>query len=892
MDDGKANARAKLTTEQLFRSLFQHMTEGVALHEVVVDGSGQAINYRILDVNPRYQHYTGLGPDRVIGKLATDAYGTPTPPYLQEFTAVGLGGPPTRLETYFAPLDRHYEISVAPLGPGFFATIFLDVSERKRQEQALREYQWFLQASQRVGHVGSYRFDIKRETWINSPALDDVFGTGPDFERTTEAWLGLVHPEDRDAMAQHLAEHVIRDGREFNRRYRIVRHSDQALRWVHGYGELERAPDGSPTFMIGTIQDITDLVASEQALQSKTEELDRFFNLSIDLLCIANTEGRFLRMNAAWPTVLGWSVAELEGARFLDLVHPDDLASTLEAIQRLSGGEPVIDFTNRYRAKDGSYRFIEWRSAPAPGGLIYAAARDVTQRLETERALRASEERFRRIFELVPNPLTLADAQGALLDCNESFCQTSGYAREEILGRQPMDLGMWPDSERRNLLVETLRRTGYVRSFEMPARRRDGKLQTILLSVRMLDLAGQPTIVAAAQDITEQRSLEQQMLHGQKLESLGVLAGGIAHDFNNLLTGILGNADLALLDLSPVAPARDSLTAIGTAARRAAELCRQLLAYSGKGRFLVQPVDLAELVQEMGHLLSVSISKKVVLNYHFSPDLPTVEADATQMRQVVMNLIVNASEAIGERSGVISVTTELAHCDADYLKGSYCAEDLQPGDFVSLEIADSGHGMDRATLDRIFDPFFTTKFTGRGLGLAAVLGIVRGHHGAIHVYSEPGRGTTFKLLFPASSAAISNAAGRSTQAAPWQGKGQILVVDDEESVRTLGRRMLERSGFSVITAADGREALDRFGPLRDDIALVLLDLTMPHLDGEACFHALRQMKADVKVVLSSGYNEQDVVNLFSGKGLAGFIQKPYTTDELLAKVREILDTGS
>jgi signal transduction histidine kinase len=448
---------------------------------------------------------------------------------------------------------------------------------------------------------------------------------------------------------------------------------------------------------------------------------------------------------------------------------------------------------------------------------------------------------------------------------------------------------MWRDIARRDLLVETLRRTGYVHNFEMPAQDKDGKPQTLLLSVRMLEIAGQPAMVAASQNVTEQRRLEQQMLHSQKLESLGVLAGGIAHDFNNLLTGILGNADLALLDLSPVSPARESLTAIGSGARRAAELCRQLLAYSGKGRFQVQPIDLAELVQEMGHLLSISISKKVVLKYHFASHLPAVEADATQMRQVVMNLIVNASEAIGERSGVVSVTTGLGHCDAEDLKGGYCAESIQPGDFVYLEIEDTGRGMDQATLDRIFDPFFTTKFTGRGLGLAAVLGIVRGHHGAIRVRSEPGRGTTFKLLFPPSAASISRAAGPTAQAAPWRGRGQILVVDDEEPVRTLSRRMLERSGFSVITAADGREALEKFGPVRHNIALVLLDLTMPHLGGEACFHALRQMKADVKVVLSSGYSEQDVVTAFAGKGLAGFIQKPYTTDELLAKVREILD---
>ena len=889
MESPKKSDSRKFETERLFASLFEHMSEGVALHEVVVDESGKAVNYRILDVNPNYQRYTGLAPEVVVGKLATEAYSTATPPYLEEFASVALGAPPHRFEAYFPPLDRYYEISVAPLGHGFFATIFLDVTERKRQDAVLRENQWFLQASQRVGHVGSYRFNIARGTWINSPALDDVFGIDEGFVRDVNGWLSLVHPDDREAMGRHLLKHVVRDGKDFDRRYRIVRHDDSEVCWVHGYGELEREPDGKPAFMIGTIQDITDQIAKEQALQLKTDELDRFFRLTIDLLCIASVEGRFVRVNRAWTVALGWPVEELEGASFLDLVHPDDVASTMATLQALSTGQQVIDFTNRYRTKGGGYRVIEWRSTPGPAGLVYAAARDVTESLESERALRKSEERFRRIFELVPNPLTLADADGIVLDCNEAFCRMAGVDREEVLGHRTVDLGLWPDATKCQQEQERLLRDGRVQNVELELRRKDGKILNVLCSGRVEDLAGQRAILIAAQDMTEQRSLERQMLHSQKLESLGVLAGGIAHDFNNLLAGVLGNADLALTDLSPVSPARESLAAIGTAARRASDLCRQLLAYSGRGRFQVQPVDLAELVHEMGHLLAVSISKKALLKYQFAPKLPAIEADATQVRQVIMNLIVNASEAIGERSGVISLTTGTVQCDAEYLKGAYTAEGIQPGTFVYLEIADTGHGMDRGTLDRIFDPFFTTKFTGRGLGLAAVLGIVRGHRGAIRVYSEPGRGTTFKLLFPASTIDAVHPADKTTMANPWQGAGRVLVVDDEESVRSLTRRMLERSGFAVTTADDGREAIEKFEHAPKDVVLVVLDLTMPHLDGNACFRRLREIRPDVKVLLSSGYNEQDVVGQFAGKTPSGFIQKPYTTAELIAKVRGVLE---
>jgi two-component system cell cycle sensor histidine kinase/response regulator CckA len=874
---------------ELFRSLYMHMAEGVALHAVVCDEAGRPVNYRILDVNPQYERYTGLAPSAVIGKLATEAYGVTTAPYLAEFSEVGMTGVPRRLETYFPPLDRHYEISIAPMGKGHFATIFLDVSERRRQEKALAESEWFLQRSQLVGQIGSYRLDVATATWRSSKGLDEVFGIDASFHRDLDGWLSLVHPEDREGMNRYLAEEVLAKGQPFERRYRIVRARDGQVRWVEGRGELELGPDGKPVSMIGTIQDIHERMLRDLALQEKTDELDRFFRLNIDLLCIADDAGRFLRLNQAWEAILGWPLSELEGKEFLNFVHPEDRPATMRVMEALRTDREVVDFVNRYQCRDGSYRFIEWRTAPSNNGRLYAAARDVTERIHYEDSLREGEERFRRIFEMSPEPLLLTELNGRPLNCNDAFSATTGYPLAELLNLEGGTVPLWEDPKRREEYSALLERQGAVDRFEFKMRRRDGRTRTIQLSSRMFELSNRRVVLAVSRDITEHRNLEQQMLHTQKLESLGVLAGGIAHDFNNLLTGILGNADLAKEDISPVAPARTSLHGIEVAARRAADLCRQLLAYSGRGRFLIQPIDLQDLVQEMGHLLSVSISKKVVLKFHFSQGLPAIEADATQLRQVVMNLIVNASEAIGERSGVISITTGLAYCDAAYLHGCFTSDGIAEGDFVYLEIADTGDGMDKATLDRIFDPFFTTKFTGRGLGLAAVLGIVRGHKGAIKVYSEKRRGSTFKLLFPAcETAAIPLSPSQSPQAT-YRGKGLVLLADDEETIRNLGRRMLQRWGFEVLVAADGREAVEMFRAAKDKIILVILDLTMPHLDGEACYRELRQIHPDVRVILSSGYNEQDVVNRFAGKGLAGFVQKPYSSEELMAKVRVALD---
>lgn len=380
-------------------------------------------------------------------------------------------------------------------------------------------------------------------------------------------------------------------------------------------------------------------------------------------------------------------------------------------------------------------------------------------------------------------------------------------------------------------------------------------------------------IVTRKQAEDERNKLEKKMQQTQKLESLGVLAGGIAHDFNNILTSIVGNADLALMKINPESPVIDNLRRIEIAAGKAADLAKQMLAYSGKGRFVVESLDLNRLLEEMVHMLEVSISKKAVLRLNLTQNLPSVEADATQMRQIIMNLVINASEAIGERSGVIAISTGCMDCNRNYLNEVWLNENLNEGLYVYLEIADTGCGMSKDTLSKIFDPFFTTKFTGRGLGMSAVLGIVRGHKGAINVYSEEDKGTSFKILLPASGKPI-EIFNHDNQADDWHGNGTVLLVDDEETVRGIGKEMLQGLGFKAITANDGREALDIFN-MHPDISIVILDLTMPHMDGEQCFRELRQLKPDVKVIMSSGFSEYEVSQKFAGKGLAGFIQKPY-----------------
>jgi PAS domain S-box-containing protein len=428
--------------------------------------------------------------------------------------------------------------------------------------------------------------------------------------------------------------------------------------------------------------------------------------------------------------------------------------------------------------------------------------------------------------------------------------------------------------------------------------RRAGGVRTISARGRVYrDERGQATrMTGVCQDITERRleqaeraALVDKINQAQKLESLGVLAGGIAHDFNNLLVGILGNASLALMDLPSASPVVSALREIELASERAAGLCTQLLAYSGKGRFELQGIDLSAFVRETQQLVELSVTKRIVVRRSLAENLPLIQGDPNQLRQILMNLLINAAEAIGEGDGVVSVTTDSMHCDREYLASTILDDDLPPGDYVYVEVSDEGVGMDEETLERIFDPFFTTKFTGRGLGLAAVQGIVRGHRGALRVYTEVGRGTSFKVLLPvASDQAISRPEPPAVDLQTPKGGARVLVVDDEPAVRALAARVLERAGYLVVTATNGVEALERYREPGLPIDCVLLDVTMPRLSGEETLRELRRLDQAVRVVLTSGFNEQDMIARFAGRKLGGFLKKPFKASELLKKIAEAL----
>ena len=557
------------------------------------------------------------------------------------------------------------------------------------------------------------------------------------------------------------------------------------------------------------------------------------------------------------------------------------------------------DITARKRAEQAlvaAHRQLETRVKERTKALEEtnsALEKEVAERRLAEEALRRSEEQLRALFDNSPDFTLTLDQEGAIRYINRT---REDLTTEQVIGSSCYEYmqGAYIDGFRRAL--DSVFQQGKSSQLEFAT------LKGTLFSVRLVPLKKDDRVafaMAIATDITERKraeeerqKLEEKIQHAQKLESLGVLAGGIAHDFNNLLTSVMGNAELALREMPPGDPSRSYLNDIATAAEHAAQLTRQMLAYAGKGRFAVESLDLSRLVGEMAHLVEVSISKKVVFRYDLAETLASVKADPTQLRQLVMNLITNAGEAIGDGSGSVAIRTGVMEADRNYLSGTYLDEELPEGDYAYLEVADTGCGMDHATLERIFDPFFTTKFAGRGLGLAAALGIVRGHKGAVKIDSQPGRGTTFRVLFPASPKVIEDDPRPPVRTGErWRGSGVILVVDDEESVRTFVTRLLQKHGFRVVTANDGREAVEVFQSRDEEIAAVVLDLTMPRMDGEEAFRELRRLSSGVKVILTSGYSEREVTHRFAGKELAGFAQKPFRPGDLVSIVRQVLEGG-
>jgi len=701
---------------------------------------------------------------------------------------------------------------------------------------------------------GVYIVDLDgRLSYVNNVVLDR---SGRDRECFVgRNYLNFVDPEDREkardafalaARGEYAGPHCFR-----------YTSASGKLVWL----EVRTASlrDGDRIIgVLGLSRDVTERRRAEEALRIQDFALDS----AISAIAICDLQGRLTYVNDAFLALWGYDdETEVLGRPAASFWQDEKEAQAFE--ETVGSRQAQVGRMVALR-KDGSpvdLQVVVGLVSDENGKplCMMGSFLDVTDARKVEEALRESEAKYRTLFEASTDAIFLEDLEGRILDCNTAACEMSGYTRDELIGLTvealvPEDVAAMLPA----LTGEELVWDGVL--LESRNKRKNGEVYPVEVSTRMVSVADRRLVIAYVRDITRRKEeearrqrLEARVQHAQKLERLGMLAGGVAHDFNNLLMGILGNANLALSELDRGVCPREVVEEIELAASHAAELTGQLLAYSGKGKFLVRPLDLVETVKKHANLAKSVISDEVTIALQCDPEPAVIEADATQLTQVVLNLITNAAEAYPDGKGVVIIRTGVMQADRHCLSRTYVDDNLPEGQYAFLEVSDAGRGMDKETLAKIFDPFFSTKKVGQGLGLAAVLGIVRGHRGAINVDSRLGEGTTFRVLFPRSDKQVEKIKDKPPPTVDhWRGSGTILVADDESSVRRVVRRMLERYGFTVVTCADGHEAVAIFRERPDEILLVILDVTMPNMDGGKAFREIRRIRPDAKVILSSG----------------------------------------
>jgi PAS domain S-box-containing protein len=610
---------------------------------------------------------------------------------------------------------------------------------------------------------------------------------------------------------------------------------------------------------------------------------------------------KIIYISPAYEVIWGRSIGDLyeRTDEWDENVHPDDLEYATDSFERIAetgGGE-----NREYRIvrPDGSVRWVSdsgFAIRDEKGQVVRIAgiAEDITERKQAEVALRESEERFRELAELMPETVFEVDLEGKLQFVNRNAFNNFGYTQQDLKkGLSSFDMIIPKDRERAGENVAKIMSGEKSGINEYTALRKDGGIFPVMIHSAPIFKEGKPVglrgfivdITARKKAEEERRKLEVQFQQAQRFEALGTLAGGIAHDFNNLLMNIQGNTSLMLFEIESTHPFFEPLKKIEQQVKSGAQLTRQMLGYARKGKFNVRPVDLNQIVDESADTFART-RKEITIQREFEDDLFPIEADRGQIEQVLLNLYVNAADAMPGGGTLFLKTKNETHLN---IKSNHYSP--KPGNYVQLTITDSGTGMDNQILERIFDPFFTTKEMGRGtgLGLASVYGIIKSHDGYIDVESEKGHGTTFTIFLPASGKDVKATAD--TTAKLIRGSGTLLIVDDEEPVLNVGINMLEKLGYTVLAAKNGTEAVDIFEANKDKIKMVILDIIMPDMGGGEVYDKIKAIHPNVKVLLSSGYSVDGQAIELLERGCDGFMQKPFTMEELSGKITQIMKKG-
>jgi len=766
--------------------------------------------------------------------------------------------------------------------------------QRKQSEVALRESEERFRAifSQAAVGISQTSFD---GVWLRvNDRFCEMLGYA-ETELRGKQFQDVTHPEDvetsRRAMRGLLAGEML--SWQADKRY--IR-KDGTILWARVFVSLVRDQNSEPQYFICAVEDVTDRVRADRARQDSERRLTLAENVAhvgvweCDLRTKTITTSReFVRLRGLPPDSPPLSYEE-----WLGFVHADDRESVRVRMKESIGKKQSWDNEFRVVWPDGSIHWLMSKGtvfaddSGKPVGLA-GVNLDITERKLAEGALAESEARFRNLADTAQVMIWVSGPDKLCTFFNRGWLTFTGSTMDQAVGNGWSEKVHPDDRDRCHKNYSAAFDDRRTFQTECRLRRADGEYRWVLATgtPRFESSGTFAGYVGSCTDITDLKRSQDEALARQKLESLGVLAGGIAHDFNNLLGGILASVEFILGERDEALPAgKEELLRIRTAAFRGAEIVRQLMIYGGEESQRFEAVDMIRLVSEMLQLLKVSISKRAILEVNLPESVPAVRANAAQMRQVVMNLITNASESLGEKDGVISITVAQVRSDAD------CGvADLSQGDYLRLEVGDTGCGMREEIVAKIFDPFFTTKFAGRGLGLAAVQGIVRSHGGTIKIVSAPGRGSRFEIMLPCSSESPRDSrdmeASTATRVYSGSITGTVLVVEDEDTLRLAVSKMLRRAAFAVIEAADGKTGVNLFRAKSPEIDAVLLDMTLPGMSGREVLAELRRIQPNVKVIITSAYSQEWAVTTIGGQQSWLYIRKPYDFSVLMGLLRNV-----
>jgi PAS domain S-box-containing protein len=774
----------------------------------------------------------------------------------------------------------------------------VQVARLQMAEAALRASGERLRFAQQVASIGTFDWNIQTgvNTW--TPELEAMYGlpTG-GFQGTQTAWEALVHPDDRARAVQRVKESFQTEAPS-EAEWRVI-WPDGRIRWVAGRWQVFKDVAGMPIRMMGVNIDVTDRRQMEEALRKSEERLRLATKATNDAIWDIDLKTGIVSWNDTYSVLYGRPKTTEDSWQFwIDRIHPEDRAQTVGDLRgAIDGGASSWIAEYRFLRVDGEWAHIYDRAyiardASGNAWRVIGAMQDLTKQKRAEAAMRESEERFRRVFEEGPLGLALVALDYRFVKVNSALCRMVGYPEDELVRKTCADI-THPDDLRADaeLSERLFRREISFYRVQKRYMRKSGEIIWINLTASMLlGPDGEPLHgLAMMEDITEIKRTQEEALFRQKLESVGTLAGGIAHDFNNLLGAVKAQAELALAELDAGASCRSELSAISEVAMRGSEVVRQLMIYAGKESGVTGHADLSRTVDEMLALLKVSVTKHAVIKADLDPDLPDVHASAGELRQIVMNLITNASDAIGDRDGIIRVSTKRVTVKED--AAAFWSRKMPEGDYMKLEVSDTGHGMSLETQAKAFDPFFSTKSAGRGLGLAVVQGIVRTLGGGIHMTSAPDRGTTFQVLIPYSETAADGGdsilSPRPETPAPPR-HGNILIVEDEHDLRQPIVRMLYNAGFGVFEAADGTSAIDLLRASGGRIDAILLDMTIPGASSREIIAEAANVRPDVRVIMTSAYSQEMIGDAMSPPQVRGFIRKPFPFADLLKLLRSSL----